>query len=158
MVIMDSSRLNELVNFKLNEGNCKPGNVINKSHYYIKVKSIGRDGIVITLDLAEATTSKIRYYLHQCGKEDHDDLGAIAIKSKRKSGIATIDLEDIDDKRFNIALYANQHDTNPISNILSFYTKMDNIYEINQYNSISNICSINECSTEDEYSGMYHVS
>eukprot|EP01084_Bolivina_argentea_P289887 497858_1 len=85
----------------------------------IDVESITKERITIRSNLPTTASHTIRYYIHQCGKQDKDDLGRIEVRKHQKTGVATIHLEDIEDKSFDIALYGKQKNT-AISNKLSF--------------------------------------
>eukprot|EP01083_Nonionella_stella_P250220 864421_1 len=78
---------------------------------FIELVSITKETIEIEANLSKTTPRKIRYYIYQCDKTDEDDLGTIQVKKNKKSGQATIDLEDIDDMSFEIALYTQHNHT-----------------------------------------------
>eukprot|EP01084_Bolivina_argentea_P182612 315206_1 len=101
---------------------------MNHNEAQIQVTSITKESIVIKVNVAEAAIRKKRYYIHLYGKEEYDDLGIIDVKKNKNSGTAIIDLEEIEEKIFEIALYKNEHDKNKISNKLAF--KVNNNDEI----------------------------
>eukprot|EP01084_Bolivina_argentea_P128280 226777_1 len=128
---------------------------------HIHVQTINKDSIVIKLTITVTKSHKVRYYIYQCGREDDDDLGTIEVKKNRISGTATIDLEDINDKSFQIALYENQNHKTQISNRLSFCSdSRGNVLQLNdrfskEHTVSSMVMPQNDYSDSDEYTGMY---
>eukprot|EP01084_Bolivina_argentea_P021940 40770_1 len=92
--------------------------------HYIQVINISKSNEVnVRVDLTEAPKKKKHFYIYQCGKEE-DDLAVIGIRrnktTKSPNGTNTIelDLEEVADTQFQIALYENENDTKSISNVL----------------------------------------
>eukprot|EP01084_Bolivina_argentea_P085191 153968_1 len=117
--------------------------------------TISKDSITIKVSLSEATSRKVRFYIYQCGKEDEEDLGLIEVKKQMKLGVATIDLEEIQNKSFEIALYVKEHDQNPVSNKLSFDFTVPNTDDIDEYVTVGNH---NDGYNESEYTATYAES
>eukprot|EP01084_Bolivina_argentea_P259078 437027_1 len=85
---------------------------------YIQATFIDHEIVTIQLSLDEPATTKTTFYIYECGAEDGDKLARIQIKKKQTKTVKDIDLEEIDNISFKIAIYQKQHDTKPISNVL----------------------------------------
>eukprot|EP01084_Bolivina_argentea_P091682 165007_1 len=88
---------------------------INKSQiisHYIQTISISNDNkLKVQVDLTEAPKKKIFFYIYQYGKEQEDDLAVICITKKKTTNTIELDLKDVADTSFKIALYENENDT-----------------------------------------------
>eukprot|EP01084_Bolivina_argentea_P266615 452247_1 len=133
----------------------------NSYKLLIELVSATTESIEIKVNIFETTPRKIRFYIYQCNKTDEDDLGTIEIKKNKTSGQAIIDLEDIDDKSFEIALYAKENDKNPtlISNKLAFIVTKDQVIQTDEVIEINNVDNTeNGWDDDDDYKNMYPVN
>ena len=56
--------------------------------------------------------------IHECDKEDEDNLAQIYVRKIKKEGTGEIDIDEIEDKSAMIALYKKENDKQAISNKL----------------------------------------
>ncbi len=116
------SHLNKNIKSKNTVQKIKPTTVIKKGEcfkFFIEPTAITKDNVEIKLTLNKPIESKISYYIYECGKEQGEPVAEFLLKKGVIEDFEDLDLDEIDDtKLFNIALYENENDTKPISNVL----------------------------------------
>eukprot|EP01084_Bolivina_argentea_P032278 59697_1 len=87
--------------------------------HHIQIINISNDNeIEVKLDLIKPSPKKCNFYIYECGKENKDELCLFTMRKKKVTKTEELDIDEIKDKQFKIALYENECDKYPISNIL----------------------------------------
>ncbi len=126
--------------------------------HHIQIISISNNNeIEVQLDLKEAPKKKKNFYIYQCGKEDDDDLAVIKIKRGKTSNTVELDLDEVKVESFKIALYENENDTNPISNILQIDFPNENINNTKPNNILLTTIKAIEHEIDDEKESKIYI-
>eukprot|EP01084_Bolivina_argentea_P283792 486140_1 len=98
--------------------------------HYIQPVLLTDEEMIIKLSLHESVKKTTRYYIYECGNEEGYCLGKLTVKKNKKHTDNDIDIDEIENESFKVALYQQQHDTKPISNVLELTKPDENWYEV----------------------------